>query len=114
MIQVRVPGSATTGTMVLGQGPDAEEYEVKLGGLDPLSEKSGAATRLRNLGFYRGTDTEAGLKSAICSFQQSKQLKVTGTLDNQNAAGFAAGVRVLEMFVANIHPRAGSTRRPAL
>lgn len=57
-------------------------WSVDVGSLDPSDEPSGAAHRLRNLGFLRGGAHEASLRSAVTSFQRRAGLEPTGDLDD--------------------------------
>jgi hypothetical protein len=68
---------ATAGALSL-QG---EEYELKIGDLDPIEEQSGQRARLANLGYYLGSGDEIDeeeLKSAVEEFQCDFELFVDG------------------------------------
>jgi hypothetical protein len=56
-------------------------YQVRVGDLDPAAEPSGAAQRLRNLGFLAAGASADDISSSVASFQRSVGLPVTGTLD---------------------------------
>ncbi|MCX4247638.1 peptidoglycan-binding domain-containing protein [Paraliomyxa miuraensis] len=63
----------------------AEEYELHVGGLDPVDTHSGAQARLRNLGLYFGrVDGQLGPKTeaALRRFQRAKGLTATGAVDD--------------------------------
>lgn len=60
-------------------------YEVKLGHLDPLTETTGLAARLRQLGYYPGpVEGEPGplFHIAVWLFQNNQGLVPTGTIDD--------------------------------
>lgn len=81
-LEALVPPGARSGTLVLGEGDDAEKYELQLGRMDPVSEMSGACMRLESLGFDCGEDKEKGFADALKSFQLWKGMEPTGELDN--------------------------------
>jgi Putative peptidoglycan binding domain/LysM domain len=58
-----------------------EEYQLKIGDLDPVEEESGQRARLANLGYYLGSGSEIDeeeLRSAIEEFQCDHDLFVDG------------------------------------
>ncbi len=85
VIKLSIRPSDRSGRLVLRPGPDQEEYDLAFGGLDPAHTPSGAASRLRNLG-YLGTDrTPEALARALSKFQRRESLAVSGTLDDATA-----------------------------
>lgn len=76
--------SAKSGKLVVGEELEAEEYKLKLGYLDPVSEDSGVQSRLKNLGFICGKadgDMQEKTIAAIKKFQAKAGLSVTGEID---------------------------------
>jgi hypothetical protein len=64
-----------------------------VGGLDPVDTVSGAQSRLAHLGFLRGRLSgrlDEKTVAAIKAFQSSKQLEVTGIVDEATAAALQA------------------------
>jgi len=73
---------AKEGKLTLSDGQ--EEYELKLGHLDPIDEVRGIQARLRSLGFYSGDlgdEMNAATRGALAAFQKSKGLSSTGAPD---------------------------------
>lgn len=84
LVAEKVPAMTRTATLRL-ESPDlgTEEYVLRLGHLDPVSEAAGVRQRLRNLGFHceaLGAPDE-DLRGALALFQQTEGLAVTGELD---------------------------------
>jgi N-acetylmuramoyl-L-alanine amidase len=79
-----IPPDAVSGELWVGKGGDMQQFSLKLGWIDPITELSGVQARLANLGFFGGepdgewTDETA---VAIGEFQESQKLKVTSELD---------------------------------
>jgi hypothetical protein len=83
-LQHRIPPDAKQGKLTIGTGDEAEEHELQLGHIDPITEVSGVQARLNNLGFDSGAiDGELGpqTKDAIRAFQAEYGLPVTGEPD---------------------------------
>ena len=79
-----IPPNAKAGTLKVGEEPDAVQYELKLGYVDPIAEISGVQGRLNNLGFDCGQpDGKMSPRTveAIKAFQQKAGLEVTGEID---------------------------------
>jgi hypothetical protein len=79
-----VPPNARRGKITLGTGDETEEYYLRLGGLDPITEVSGIQQRLRKLGFGSGeVDGVLGpeTQAAIRAFQAKHGLNETGEPD---------------------------------
>lgn len=79
-----IPGDAKQGKLIVGEGADAKEYTLKLGGLDPVESLSGLQARLTNLGFAAGKVTgemNEQTQSAIRKFQARHELPETGEAD---------------------------------
>jgi N-acetylmuramoyl-L-alanine amidase len=49
-LDVPIPGNANKGKLIVGEEPDVLEYDLDLGGLDPVETWKGVQTRLANLG----------------------------------------------------------------
>lgn len=49
-LDVPIPGNARKGKLIVGEEPDVLEYDLDLGGLDPVETWKGVQTRLKNLG----------------------------------------------------------------
>ncbi|MFZ2148952.1 MAG: peptidoglycan-binding domain-containing protein [Sedimentisphaerales bacterium] len=79
-----IPPNAKKGKLTLGEGDDAEEYELHLGHINPLDEISGVQARLNNLGFDCGrADGKMSPKTieALKAFQDKVGLPATGEVD---------------------------------
>ncbi len=82
IIEVAVPPVPKEGILTLGEGDEAEEIQVALGGADPIGDVEGVRKRLFNLGYDCGAkDDEEALAAAIFSFQLNQGIDVTGELD---------------------------------
>jgi Putative peptidoglycan binding domain len=82
VLEEAIPPQAKQGRLVVG--PDQEEIPLDFGYLDPSTEDSGVAQRLRNLGFYpeafaSGPEDDLGL--AIVTFQATFGLPASGEAD---------------------------------
>ena len=78
-----------SGRLVVGTGTNQRIYSLKLGGLDPVTEISGAQGRLKNLGYMiPAIDGQLGPETveALHQFQQANGLDVTGALDDATQA----------------------------
>ena len=77
IIEQAVPIDTTAGSLkVWTTDTTFEEWELKIGWMDPISEDSGVQARLANLGF--GDD----LAAAVMAFQARIGLTPTGTIDD--------------------------------
>lgn len=85
-IKQRIPGNAKRAKLLLNDG--GEEYEIRLGGIDPIDSASGVQERLRNLGFDCPSTGifDAGTTMAIRKFQRARKLKEDGTMDDDTKA----------------------------
>jgi N-acetylmuramoyl-L-alanine amidase len=82
-LQHSIPPNARRGKLTVTGG---EEFPLRLGCVDPISENSGVQARLNNLGFDCGeVDGELGPKTiqALSEFQEKHGLTPTGNLDDQ-------------------------------
>ncbi len=80
-----IPPNAKQGRLILYDGSDTEEIELRLGDLNPQGTTSGAQARLTNLGIDCGPiDGILGPKTrkAIKRFQKLRSLEQTGELDD--------------------------------
>lgn len=86
-LNVTVPVHLTAFSVAL----PGKEVTLRLlvGHLDPHTELSGAAQRLKQLGYYRGSlpadEEHAGVARALAAFQEDEGLPVTGGLDAETA-----------------------------
>jgi len=82
-IEFYIPPDAKKGRITF---PETErEYDLVLGGLDPISELSGVQGRLMDLGFFPGpVDNQMSpeLTEAIRTFQEQNDLEASGKLDD--------------------------------
>jgi murein L,D-transpeptidase YcbB/YkuD len=79
VIEQAVPIDTTAGKLKVSiTDTTFEEWELKIGWMDPISEESGVQARLANLGFDFGDD----LAGAVKAFQARVGLEVTGTIDD--------------------------------
>lgn len=85
-----VPNLAKKAILCVGNDPKAQDqFELKIGQIDPIAEVRGAQQRLNNLGFdpgpidgIMGPKTQAGIKA----FQKREEMDETGQLDQETAA----------------------------
>jgi hypothetical protein len=89
-IKLVVPVHVRTVTVLL---PERElAYEVRVGDMDPIEERSGLRARLTNLGFHPpqaeaiGLDEDELFRIAVGRFQRAHDLPVTGEIDAQTCA----------------------------
>lgn len=83
MIEQVVPADAQSGKLILGDGK--EEYEIRIGHLNPIDEISGVQQRLNNLGFSAGAEDgelSDDLAAALTAFQNRYHLPANGQLDS--------------------------------
>jgi hypothetical protein len=90
IVKIRVPSDCTSATLRLGDS----EYQLALGELAPVSERSGIAARLTNLGYWHGddgdtTDTEA-FDLAVELFRAHHGLDVSNRVDTEFGDALAA------------------------
>jgi N-acetylmuramoyl-L-alanine amidase len=79
--EVKIPPNAQRGTLTYGEGEEEETYDVTLGGMDPVTEPSGALKRLQNLGYMSTESEDESLEAALKSYQLNRGIEVTGRLD---------------------------------
>jgi hypothetical protein len=88
-VSVTVPPSATTATVILGQGEGQDIYEFNLGYIDPIDTVCGIQGRLRNLGYYFGEENgnlDEDTVAAIKLFQLDHKINVSGEVDQATRA----------------------------
>jgi murein L,D-transpeptidase YcbB/YkuD len=78
-IRVSLMPDARQGRLSIEGG--AEVYDVQFGFVDPIDTPTGVQSRLSNLGFFDGD-----LADAIARFQQSRELPMTGEIDQATRA----------------------------
>jgi hypothetical protein len=84
-IQEPIPPRAKLAKLRVGPEEEGLEYELQLGGMDPISETTGVQARLHNLGYDVGpADGELGERGqkALEEFQYEHALEPTGRLDD--------------------------------
>ena len=82
-LDVPIPGTARKGKLVVGVEPDVLEYDLDLGGLDPVETWKGVQTRLENLGIecdVSGAKDDQTL-DAVNEFRQRQGLPPIDDLD---------------------------------
>jgi N-acetylmuramoyl-L-alanine amidase len=83
-LECPIPPHAPRAKLRIGTEPDIDEYDLKLGEIDPIDEVSGIQGRLNNLGFDCGAvDGIWGplTEKAVREFQKHCQIEVTGQVD---------------------------------
>lgn len=80
-IEVPIPPRAQQGTLILGEGKEAQHHTLDLGMMNPVDEPDGAIKRLESLGYDCGLDKETGLSQALKSFQADNGIPLSGDLD---------------------------------
>jgi hypothetical protein len=86
LVDEPIPPNAKAAELVVGEGEDAEEYELELGALDPPDQLTGIQGRLTNLGYDAGpADGHLGPRTrmALEQFQRVHQLEPTGEPDRR-------------------------------
>lgn len=85
-VEVPVPSGVRHGILFVGEGSNAMEIDVDLGGLDPVDTIIGVQKRLSNLGLEPGMlDGIMGpnTRAALQRFQKLNELEPTGELDER-------------------------------
>ncbi|MGB2988240.1 MAG: peptidoglycan-binding domain-containing protein [Phycisphaerae bacterium] len=81
-----IPGNARSGKLTVGgEESEQQEYDLMLGGIDPLEAVTGVQARLNNLGFSCGeVDGELGprTRQTLKGFQAKYGLEETGRPDD--------------------------------
>ena len=81
IFEVKIPPNSLRGLLTLRDGDSEESYEVTFGGMDPVTEPSGARKRLKNLGYLSTESEDESLEPTLKSYQLNRGLEVTGRLD---------------------------------
>lgn len=84
-LDVFLDATVTSAVLFVGDGDDAEEFDVEIGRLRPLDAVDGVQQRLKNLGYYQGPLDgvfTAAVADAIRIFQAIAGCTVTGELDD--------------------------------
>lgn len=81
MILENIAPDAQRGLLTLFEGDRRESIALRFGAMDPVTESSGVAKRLRNLGFLGDDDSPEALREALHRFQVAQGLPVTEELD---------------------------------
>jgi len=88
-LHVPIPVGARTAEVFLGPPDQEERFPLRISHLLPISEAKGVEQRLRNLGFYDGSDGEddrVKLANAVRLFQGTNDLEPTGRVDEATRA----------------------------
>lgn len=83
-LSIPIPGNCRRGKLTVGPPEDQVEYELELGGMDPVSAMEGVIARLNNLGFEAGPPSKKVTEKcgqALSEFQERHGLPVTGQPD---------------------------------
>jgi len=83
-MRVKVSPAASRLRLVIGADGEHEDYELRVGHLDPHDELTGVCDRLRNLGYYAGPSVEAPtaqLADAIRWYRRAHDLGEGGDVD---------------------------------
>jgi len=92
MLEQEIPPLATKGHLVVGEEPEQHEFDLVIGGLDPIDTFSGFAARLNNLGYAAGpveaTNMNEGwdnkaFRRAVRKFQRQNGIPPTGVVDER-------------------------------
>lgn len=86
VIEQAVPVDATAGTLTVRTADGtSQQWDLKIGYMDPIDEVSGVQARLNNLGFDCGEpdgELDDDTKAAIRAFQALTGLDATGEIDD--------------------------------
>lgn len=88
VVEADIYPSDVSGWLEVGEGASRQRYPLALGNLDPAHSPSGAAARLKNLGYLEDDDPDA-YEDALRAFQSDNKLSVSGTLDDTTARKLA-------------------------
>ncbi len=84
-LNVPIRGDNRAAHLKVGEGEDAHEYDLVLGGVDPIESLRGVQQRLSNLG-YRCDENDGVLgpqtQAALRAFQKQNRLEETGRPDD--------------------------------
>jgi hypothetical protein len=83
-LEVRIPADAHEGILYLGEPPNEERHNIRIGHLDPIGEATGVLQRLRSLGFPCPAGAELSdprVRAALERFQAKNELEATGVAD---------------------------------
>ncbi len=88
VIEHWIPPKARKGTLKI---TEEESYQLSLGHIDPLDEKSGASDRLFNLGYLQTDEPDdEKLEDALRHFQRDLKLEESGLLDDDTQKALEA------------------------
>jgi N-acetylmuramoyl-L-alanine amidase len=86
LVEAQVPATAVEADLEVWHGtPHAFHWTLAVGHLDPVSEESGVAGRLENLGYHAHVDPDdpaGALRRAVSAFQRDHGLGETGVIDD--------------------------------
>lgn len=75
-----------TGELRVGQPPRQRKYPLSFGSLDPAHTRSGAAARLKNLGYLAGDADDDAFQRALSKFQKDQGITESISIDNATAS----------------------------
>jgi hypothetical protein len=84
-----IPCGARTGRLRVGVEPNHHDYELNLGGLDPVETVTGQKARLNNLGYLAGQENAEAtpeFQAAVRKFQEDQGMAVSGEMDDETRA----------------------------
>ena len=86
VLRLPITTSSRTGNLHIGD----RSFALRIGDLDPVTSRRGAAARLGNLGYYLGSDIDSlddeRFRLAVEEFQCDNSLPVDGTMNDVTAA----------------------------
>jgi hypothetical protein len=81
-VQQSIPPNIVSCKLFVGE--DEEEYDIKLGYIDPIDKITGIQGRLNNLGYdfdLGNSEKDPRLKSVLKEFQTNQNIEITGEAD---------------------------------
>lgn len=75
-----------TGELRVGEPPRQRKFPLSFGTLDPAFTRSGAAARLKNLGYLPDDADDDAFRSALSRFQMDHGVTESATVDNATAS----------------------------
>lgn len=75
-----------TGELRVGQPPRQRTFPLSFGHLDPAHTRSGAAARLKNLGYISGDADDDAFKRALLRFQKDQGIAQSDTINSATAS----------------------------
>jgi len=85
VVKFKIPVGIKEGTLKVGEGEQAWEMKVTIGGLNPVESISGVQQRLSNLGYLRNKvsgEFDEFTRAALRHFQTDNSLDISGKVDD--------------------------------